>query len=192
MLGVNVGCGPHPLEGWANMDNSPTLLLAKLPVGKLLNDGRRTMWQAARESDIKRATATRLPFGDGSADSVYSSHMVEHLSQDDARRFLHECRRILKPDGWLRVSVPDLGILVADYLGDGDADRLVARLMMNGRRGHRWMYDARSLMRMFAECGFPEPVVVPAGETNLVFREGLDTRERSNESLYVEAQRLAR
>jgi predicted SAM-dependent methyltransferase len=190
MIGVNVGCGQHPMAGWENVDNSPTLLLAKLPIKWALGEGQQKMWQVARDHNIKRGTATKLPFPDSSVDSIYSSHMVEHLRPKDTRAFLHECRRILKPQGWVRVSVPNLSVLVADYLVDGDADRLVNRLMLNrGRRGHQWMYDERSLPRLFIECGFPDPLVVAAGETNLVFREGLDTSERSHESVYVEASR---
>lgn len=188
MTGVNVGCGPHPLPGWVNVDNSPTLLLARLPVGRFLGPGRRSVWEAARRERIRFASATRLPFPNESVDSVYSSHMLEHLQREQARRFLHECKRILKPDGWLRVSVPSLSTLASEYLADRDADRFLARLMLGTRRGHRWMYDERSLPRLFVECGFPNPIVVPAGVTNLVFRDGLNTGERAEESLYVEAQ----
>jgi hypothetical protein len=39
------------------------------------------------------------------------------------------------------------------------------------------------------EAGFPAPVVMAAGKTNLVFHDGLDLYERSEESVYVEARR---
>ncbi len=192
MLGVNVGCGPHPIDGWVNVDNSPTLLLRSLPVGRMLDPGRRAVWTAARESNVKFGTAVKLPVADGVADTVYSSHMLEHLSRENARRFLRECRRVLKPGGWLRISIPDLAKLTDDYLRDGDGDRFVSRLMLShGRRGHKWMYDERSLKLLLLDVGFDEVVMLPPGKTNLVFHDGLDLHEREVESLYVEAMRSA-
>lgn len=51
-------------------------------------------------------------FPDGSVAEVYASHVFEHLGyQAELHRALSGIRRILRPGGYLRVSVPDLEIL---------------------------------------------------------------------------------
>ena len=130
MLRVNIGCGRSPTPGWVNIDNSPSVLLRSLPVGHLLGETRREVWRAARAHSVRYGSARRLPFPAGSADVVYSSHMIEHLSRKNVIRFLRECYRILAPEGILRIVIPDLNVFVADYLLNRDADRFIERLML--------------------------------------------------------------
>src|SRR5271169_3291110 len=33
-LKLNIGCGISGIEGWVNIDNSPTILLSRLPLGR--------------------------------------------------------------------------------------------------------------------------------------------------------------
>ena len=61
----------------------------------------------------------RLPFADESQRFVYSAHLIEHLDDDSILRLFAECRRILRPDGWLRVETVDAERLVRAYL-EGD------------------------------------------------------------------------
>ncbi|MCS7030310.1 MAG: methyltransferase domain-containing protein [Gloeomargarita sp. SKYG116] len=58
----------------------------------------------------------KLPFSDGMFDLVYHSHVLEHLTYTDAQKFLQECYRILKPNGIIRVVVPDLENIVREYI----------------------------------------------------------------------------
>ncbi|MBK9493929.1 MAG: methyltransferase domain-containing protein [Xanthomonadales bacterium] len=52
----------------------------------------------------------RLPFDDAVASHVYASHLLEHLMYPgQVAAFLRECRRVLVPDGVLRLVVPDMG-----------------------------------------------------------------------------------
>ena len=58
---------------------------------------------------------TPLPFADASLDAVHSSHMVEHISLEQTRRLLREIHRCLRPGGYLRLSTPDLDLLIDRY-----------------------------------------------------------------------------
>jgi predicted SAM-dependent methyltransferase len=49
----------------------------------------------------------QLQFGDNTFDFVYSEHFFEHLFTDEAVALLTECYRILKPNGVVRIVVPD-------------------------------------------------------------------------------------
>lgn len=208
---LNIGCGDRPTAGWVNYDNSLSVMLGRLPglavllariglvAGSQLNFAR-----VASAAGIRYANVTsRIPEDDSSVDLIYSCHMLEHLTRHDALSFLKECRRVLKPQGALRIVVPDLRILIENYLAGGDADHFVASLYivptepegflsrvkcaLVGGRLHLWMYDAESLRELMRTAGFASVVTLPAGETTIKGVEGIDLRERCEESLYVEA-----
>ncbi|MEQ8688378.1 MAG: methyltransferase domain-containing protein [Imperialibacter sp.] len=57
-----------------------------------------------------------IPYKDSSFDFVYHSHVLEHFSKLDGRRFLEECFRVLKKDGIIRIAIPDLEQIATKYL----------------------------------------------------------------------------
>jgi predicted SAM-dependent methyltransferase len=58
-----------------------------------------------------------LPFDTESVHAIFSSHMVEHLTYKEGLAFLKECRRVLRPDGAMRIIVPDACSLINSYTG---------------------------------------------------------------------------
>ena len=50
----------------------------------------------------------RLPLQDECVALVFSSHCLEHMSDEDSLFTLEECYRIMKPGGVIRISVPDM------------------------------------------------------------------------------------
>lgn len=90
---INIGCGKTYHTDWVNLDlasTSPDIQIYDLRQG--------------------------IPYADHSFDACYSSHLLEHLTKDDARNLIAECFRILKPKGIVRVVVPDLENIVRAYL----------------------------------------------------------------------------
>ena len=61
-----------------------------------------------------------MPFDDNEVDVIYSSHFLEHLFPEDAKRFLMECFRVLRKRGVLRVHVPDLENICREYIREID------------------------------------------------------------------------
>lgn len=210
---INVGCGLSPTEGWLNYDNSPSLLIAKVPglyrllVGNGLQMQRRVAEQVQKGGmQIRFADVSRkIPERDASAEAIYSCHMLEHLDRSQAKRFLAEVWRVLSPGGIVRISVPDLRKLVAHYKNSGDANQFVELLQMGaerptsvvgrvrqlvaGWRHHLWMYDAKSLSQLLVDCGFVDPKECQPGETRIPSPGALDLHERADESVVVEAIR---
>ncbi|MFN9859156.1 MAG: class I SAM-dependent methyltransferase, partial [Pseudanabaena sp.] len=66
-----------------------------------------------------------LPYPDNYFDACYSSHVLEHLTKEESQQLLTECHRILKPQGVIRVVVPDLEAIVREYL------RILEEISMN-------------------------------------------------------------
>ncbi len=111
---LNVGCGHCYHSDWTNID-----LVACGP--------------EVRRHDLRRG----LPFDDGSFDAVYHSHVLEHLSPEEATSMLGHCYRVLRPGGVMRVVVPDLEGIARTYLetlesASGDEDELAVA-------NHQWM-----------------------------------------------------
>lgn len=214
-LRLNVGCGMTPTEGWENLDNSPSLKLARVPwlaglLGalRLLGPAQRRYIDFARAHRLRWADATRrLPCADGAAEVVYASHMLEHLDRAEAASFLAEARRVLRPGGILRLALPDLARQVERYRREGDADAFMAQLhtceakprglrgrlrhLLAGGRQHHWMYDAASLVKLVEQHGFSGARALPPGETMIPEPGALDLRERAADSVYVEARKPA-
>lgn len=55
--------------------------------------------------------ATKLPIDDNSVDAVVSFETIEHIT--DHETFLEEVKRVLRPDGFLIISTPDMNVYSA-------------------------------------------------------------------------------
>jgi predicted SAM-dependent methyltransferase len=199
-LKLNIGCGTSGIAGWCNIDNSPTVLLSRIPLG------RRLFRTPAWPRDVCRIDATRgLPFADSSASYIYSSHLVQGLIYEDALVLIKESFRVLRPGGVLRIAVPDLERMIQDYLADRDvlaSHKLMKRLSIKGptirhflrkgrgyQHGYQQLFDGRSLTHLFTEAGFKNPQVCGFKQSRIPEIDGIELEQRKNESLYVEASK---
>ncbi len=90
---LNIGCGNHYNNGWINIDIN-----------------------SKAESVLKHDLRKGLPFPDNYFDAVYSSHLLEHLTKEEAKKKLLEERRVLKNNGIIRIVVPDLERICRNYI----------------------------------------------------------------------------
>lgn len=90
---LNLGCGRRYHPDWTNVNFTVT--------GKGV---------------IARDLTQGISFPDDSFDAVYHSHLLEHFPKATAGSFLRECCRVLRPQGILRVVVPDLEQIARTYL----------------------------------------------------------------------------
>lgn len=56
-----------------------------------------------------------LPLADSSVKLIYSSHLLEHLTDAEVQALLAEAHRVLEPGGRIRVVVPDLDTAIHAY-----------------------------------------------------------------------------
>lgn len=193
---LNIGCGTSGIKGWVNIDNSPTILLSRLPFGRRIF-GTPDWPRDVRRADVRK----RIPFPDSSVSCVYSSHTFEHFTYEESQAVARECFRVLRPGGVLRIVVPDLGILVRDYVAEtADAlasHKFVSRLLLttnvrdivHSGAHHQQMFDDRSLVHMLQGAGFAAPEVATFRRSRIAEIAQIEIESRRSESLYVECVR---
>lgn len=200
---MNLGCGSSVAPGWINLDNSPNARLSKVPglrwllwkVGVLSDQHYAVQWP---KGVILHDLTRRLPFADNSIDYVYASHVLEHLSQANARRLLLDIHRVLRPGGLLRLVVPDLSFGARRYVealqanpADGSAASGFLSWMQLSRPGdrdpHLWMYDGASLGAELVTAGFANVAVCEHKQGRMPDCQVLDNRP--GESLHIEGEK---
>jgi len=187
---VNIGCGGRGRPGWINVDafDAPGVTC---------------------RFDCRK----RLPFPDGSCRGIFSEHFVEHLDYtEDIPFFIAECRRVLKDGGVLRIVVPDGERYLRAYCADGWTELRQLRSLSppdyrdpnNGAAyhtkmelinevfrqadQHRFAYDAETLCVLLERHRF-QRVERSAFGRSIMPELCIDSPERADESLYVEAMK---
>ena len=92
---LNLGCGDYfsKEKEWVNLD-----------------------FVSSHEEVIAHNLLKGIPFEDNTFDLVYHSHVLEHFSKEDGEILISECFRVLKPNGVLRIAIPDLERIAKKYL----------------------------------------------------------------------------
>ena len=169
---VQFGCGTCAPASWLNFDAGPAFLLEKrLPFLKatLVRRGFPDYPANIHYGDVIKG----LPVDPASAQRVYSSHVLEHLSLEDCRRALRNVRGYLVPGGVFRFVLPDLEFYIHKYLDSpeaGASSTFMTETLLGehasergwrslpkalfGRSQHLWMWDYKNLAHELAEAGF--------------------------------------
>lgn len=162
---LNLGCFITQFHhGWVNVD------------GLDLNQFSQANGFQFRQYDLR----TGLPYKTGEVDLIFMCHVLEHFDYRSGLALLRECRRVLKPDGAMRVLVPDAAKLITHYaagnelggdwggstfkgdladfdeMNDGSAScpTGAGKLWSLLFSGHQAMYDTETLSKTLVEAGF--------------------------------------
>jgi len=81
---LHLGCGPHILDGFINID------------------------KYYKHKEVLQYDMYELPFKENTVDTIYSSHALEHLPIRYANAALFNWHKVLRQDGNLFLAVPDL------------------------------------------------------------------------------------
>jgi predicted SAM-dependent methyltransferase len=103
----NIGAGSFSHPYWTNVDHPSGWY------GDAQGDRVHIAWDAE--------SGEPLPIPDGSAEIFYTSHTVEHLTDDAVGALFGEAYRCLKPDGTFRITTPDMDLEYQAFVS-GDRD----------------------------------------------------------------------
>ena len=214
---IHIGCGKTLLEGFVNIDNSPTALLSRMPAFvpallnklSLVNDEQLGFSKRLRagKKEFLYSNCLHLPFKDNSIDFAYSSHMLGWcLGQDQLHQFSREVHRVLRPGGGARLSFFDLDKVLADYQQHRSTLKLMEAMPLGVKeftRGRKLKLlltpnmqngiplNAETFGDYLQKNGFREIRTLAAGETTMEpqWVEGLNLYERAGESVYMECRK---
>ena len=131
---LHLGCGKRYIPGFVHVDVIPF-----------------------DHIDLVTSVDDLTTIGDNSADLIYSCHVLEHFHRRKVSSVLSEWRRILKPNGILRLSVPDFDALVTIYQSTKSLGVIIGPLF--GRQDYLYnihynVFDYDSLRELLESVGF--------------------------------------
>jgi SAM-dependent methyltransferase len=111
------------------------------------------------------------PFKSNSVDLIYASHCLEHFGHTKQAKVLGEWYRVLKPEGILRLSVPDFDLLLKIYIeNDKDVNTILEPLLGGQDYLYNFHYCAftnKSLEKLLLDVGFREVRCWEPGSSDL-------------------------
>lgn len=181
---LNIGSFTHMFHGWTNID------IHDLSDWAGANGYRFWHW------DVRLG----LPYDAGVVDLIFLSHVLEHFDYADGLKLLRECRRVLKPDGLIRIAVPDARRLMLAYLDgaigqfsqitasdEADPVAMLNELLYSG--DHKAIYDESALLKTLERAGFEDRMVSTfrhSAKLHTMRRETIDLYPEM--SLFMEAR----
>jgi predicted SAM-dependent methyltransferase len=170
---LNVGCGTDYKKGWVNIDNNSDNNIKKL--------------------DLNWDLRNRLPFDDNSATFIYSEHFFEHLTPEEAHTTIQDLMRTLKPNGVMRIAMPDLQVVVDTYIHVPlDKDPVINNYGMDFIKtraewinmsfswwGHKWLYDWEELQRRLKDAGYTKVMRCHINKSRYPELRNLESRAES-------------
>lgn len=138
MLKLHLGCGKRYLRGWTHID------IADFD-----------------HIDVRTSIDDLSALSDSIASHIYSSHALEYLDRLEAGQALKEWYRVLIPDGWLHLAVPDFAALLKIYAMSSNLDTILGPLFgrltvgeTQNRIYHKTVWDEQSLRNLLVKSGF--------------------------------------
>ena len=131
---LHLGCGNKKLDGFINID------IRYLPNVDEVNN-------------IKFLRNYEL----NSIDEIYTSHTLEHFGRWEYKYVLNRWYELLKPNGLLRMAVPDFESICNYYIKTKDLNKLIG-LLYGGQdyneNYHYMTFDFESLKNVLSDIGF--------------------------------------
>jgi predicted SAM-dependent methyltransferase len=175
---LNIGCGPYSKDNFINVNYE-------------WHPGIDICW------DI---TAKNIPLRSGTLEGIYTEHCLEHISFEKCLVNLKESYRLLKPNGTIRIIVPDAELYFDLYqarkkdpsvklpYSENEETAVISINRIFRSHEHLFIYDFETMALLLQKAGFRN-ITKESYRTGRDSRLLIDLPERAVESLYVEASK---
>jgi predicted SAM-dependent methyltransferase len=190
---LHIGCGGNILGDWLNSDFFPRL-----------------------KSVLPLDVTQKVSFPQETFDYIFCEHMIEHVSYANGLAMLRESYRVLKNNGKIRISTPNLQFLI-DLYNDNksplqkeyikwatdifikDAPYYDDTFVINNfvrDWGHLFIYDEKTLRSSFEKAGFTKIIRCEINESQDELLRNLENEKRlpkgfvKLESIILEATKV--
>ncbi len=153
---LDIGCGDGFIT--AKLGESTGAKMSGVDISK---DALRAAKKRGIDAKFANLDSGRIPFADGCFDAVFCGDVIEHIF--DTERLLGEVRRVLKPDGFMVMSVPNVAawynriIMLFGFIPvwvESASVHYVGNPFMDSGMGHVKAFTKRSALQLLALCGF--------------------------------------
>jgi len=175
---LHIGCGGNILGDWLNSDFFPS-----------------------SDSILHLDATGAFPFANDTFDYIFSEHMIEHIPYSNGLAMLSECHRILRNNGKIRISTPNLQFLIDLYRDNKSelqreyikwaTDNFIKSapyyddtfVINNFVRdwGHLFIYDIKTLRSSLEKAGFINIIRCNLNESNDETLQNLENVKRMPE-----------
>ena len=208
---LNLGCGPGPVlaKGYIYVDASRKLLLAKIPFFSSLT-GRIFGFKNSWDANVKFKNVLKIKLQSNSVQSVYSSHLLEHLYYNQCEELLQMLHDSMVEGGTIRLALPDYDAFIFKFVKTYESNALIAmqelessllsyplikpRFLTNAWKQitgnhhiHRWHPNFAILEQMLLEIGYTNIKRCQYRESSLEEINHLENREFM--TFYIEANK---
>ncbi|GIW63276.1 MAG: hypothetical protein KatS3mg091_078 [Patescibacteria group bacterium] len=134
MKKLNLGCGQDYKIGWVNVDADHNV-----------------------KADLYFDVAKKFPLKDESFDYILAQDVLEHLTFQQAKIFLSECKRVLRVNGVLEIRVPNLFDIFKRFKSDPE---VLFKFIYGNTESHsiyglhKYGYTLNTLKKHLALAGF--------------------------------------
>lgn len=148
---LNLGCGDDIREGYINIDGDPNNKNADL------------ILDCKDLSNFKKNSVT----------VIEADHFFEHIYFPEAEKFIAECYRVLKKDGYVELEMPNIKRCCELYLSNEPEARRLALVGfygfipdywneegLNTFQTHKFGWDMKNIKRVAHKTGFKEVVEI--------------------------------
>jgi predicted SAM-dependent methyltransferase len=155
---LHVGCGPKHKDQTTRGFNTPDWTELRLDIDKNVNP------------DIVGTMLDMSAVADASVDAVFSSHNIEHLYPHEVPLALKEFLRVLRPEGFVVITCPDLqsvcALVAEDKLTETAYTSPAGPITpLDILYGHRPAMAQGNLF-MAHRCGFTQKVLIGTLQTS--------------------------
>jgi len=155
---LHVGCGPKHKDQTTRGFNTPDWTELRLDIDKNVNP------------DIVGTMLDMSVVADASVDAVFSSHNIEHLYPHEVPLALKEFLRVLRPEGFVVITCPDLqsvcALVAEDKLTETAYTSPAGPITpLDILYGHRPAMAQGNLF-MAHRCGFTQKVLIGTLQTS--------------------------